>query len=279
MRGEKPYADMLLRVVQLVVLFSLIQAVNTQVWYTGVVDIEYTEGLPEGAGLEVELEVDNQSADGSIHVDGFITFMNWQNSRNDTTIASESEDYDGEEMDFKPLSEVQEEVPIMAKIAFSLAVLLFGLTFFRIKYRAIVGLILSGLIFWIIFSLVILAPLGYVGGMDFGTGSMNDEDGESTVHQTIDGSPSVDFFNGELDYEFTIESYDLGLVNENDLDEVIANPPGKDHRSYLEMDGVAGIHYGQFVVDLVWAWAILFVLAPFSIATFNRVKVDKPLKL
>ena len=137
MRGEKPYADMLLRVVQLVVLFSLIQAVNTQVWYTGVVDIDYTEGLPEGAGLEVELEVDNQSADGSIHVDGFITYMNWQNSRNDTTIASESEDYDGEEMDFKPLSEVQEEVPIMAKIAFSLAVLLFGLTFFRIKYRPI----------------------------------------------------------------------------------------------------------------------------------------------
>ena len=181
MRGEKPYADMLLRVVQLVVLFSLIQAVNTQVWYTGVVDIDYTEGLPEGAGLEVELEVDNQSADGSIHVDGFITYMNWQNSRNDTTIASESEDYDGEEMDFKPLSEVQEEVPIMAKIAFSLAVLLFGLTSFRIKYRAIVGLILSGLVFWIAFSLLILAPLGYVGGMDFGTGSMNNDDGESAV--------------------------------------------------------------------------------------------------
>ena len=279
MRGEKPYADMLLRVVQLVVLFSLIQAVNTQVWYTGVVDIDYTEGLPEGAGLEVELEVDNQSADGSIHVDGFITYMNWQNSRNDTTIASESEDYDGEEMDFKPLSEVQEEVPIMAKIAFSLAVLLFGLTFFRIKYRAIVGLILSGLVFWIAFSLLILAPLGYVGGMDFGTGSMNNDDGESAVHQTMDGSSSIDLINGELDYEFTIQSYDLGLVNENDLDEVIANPPGENHRSYMEMEGLAGIHYGEFVVDLVWARAILFVLAPFSIATFNRVKVDKPQKL
>ena len=115
--------------------------------------------------------------------------------------------------------------------------------------------------------------------MDFGTGSMNNDDGESAVHQTMDGSSSIDLINGELDYEFTIQSYDLGLVNENDLDEVIANPPGENHRSYMEMEGLAGIHYGEFVVDLVWAWAILFVLAPFSIATFNRVKVDKPQKL
>ena len=78
MREGKPYAKLLLHLAQLVVLFSLIQAINTQVWYTGVVDIEYTDGLPEGAGMEVELEVDQKTADGSIHVDGFITFLQWQ---------------------------------------------------------------------------------------------------------------------------------------------------------------------------------------------------------
>jgi hypothetical protein len=96
MREGKPYAKLLLHVAQLVILISLIQAVNTQIWYTGVVDIDYSEGLPEGAGLEIELEVDQQSADGSIHVDGFLTFMQWQNTRNDTTIPTESaEEYDG----------------------------------------------------------------------------------------------------------------------------------------------------------------------------------------
>ena len=56
MREGKPYAKLLLHAVQLVVLFSLIQAVNSQIWYTGVVDVEYTDGLPENSGMEVELE-------------------------------------------------------------------------------------------------------------------------------------------------------------------------------------------------------------------------------
>ena len=136
MREGKPYAKLLLHLAQLVVLFSLIQAVNTQVWYTGVVDIEYTDGLPEGAGMEVELEVDQKTADGSIHIDGFITFMQWQNTRNDTTIPSDEsqENSDFESGDIKPLSELQEEIPIMTKIAFVLGLFLAGLAIFQLKY-------------------------------------------------------------------------------------------------------------------------------------------------
>lgn len=277
MREGKPYAKLLLHLAQLVVLFSLIQAVNTQVWYTGVVDIEYTDGLPEGAGMEVELEVDQKTADGSIHIDGFITFMQWQNSRNDTTIDStDSEDYDRESMDFTPLSEIQEDVPILAKIAFSLGALLFGLTFFQVKYRALIGLVLNGLVFWIMISLIVLAPLGYIGGMDFGAGSFDDDEGESTVHQSTEGSPSIDLLNGELDYVFTTKSYDLGLADKSELDDVVANPPGKEHRTYLEMDGVAGIHYGPFVFEMLWAWLVLFLIAPMGIGFINRVRIDKP---
>ena len=277
MREGKPYAKLLLHLAQFVVLFSLIQAVNTQVWYTGVVDIEYTDGLPAGAGMEVELEVDQKTADGSIHIDGFITFMQWQNSRNDTTIDStDSEDYDRESMDFTPLSEIQEDVPILAKIAFSLGVLLLGLTFFQVKYRALIGLALNGLVIWIMISLIVLAPLGYIGGMDFGAGSFDDDEGESTVHQSTEGSPSIDLLNGELEYVFTTKSYDLGLADKSELDDVIANPPGKEHRTYLEMDGVAGIHYSPFVVEIVWAWFVLFFVAPTGIGFFNRIRIEKP---
>ena len=277
MREGKPYAKLLLHLAQFVVLFSLIQAVNTQVWYTGVVDIEYTDGLPAGAGMEVELEVDQKTADGSIHIDGFITFMQWQNSRNDTTIDStDSEDYDRESMDFTPLSEIQEDVPILAKIAFSLGVLLLGLTFFQVKYRALIGLALNGLVIWIMISLIVLAPLGYIGGMDFGAGSFDDDEGESTVHKSTEGSPSIDLLNGELEYVFTTKSYDLGLADKSELDDVIANPPGKEHRTYLEMDGVAGIHYSPFVVEIVWAWLVLFFVAPSGIGLFNRIRIEKP---
>jgi len=275
MREGKSYAKLLLHVAQLVILISLIQAVNTQIWYTGVVDIDYSEGLPEGAGLEIKLEVDQQSADGSIHIDGFLTYMQWKNTRNDTTIDVESvESYEGG-MDITPLSEVQENVPLYAKIALALGILMLGLTFFEIKNRAILGLILNGLVLWIIISLTILAPIGYFGGMDFGTGTP-ESDGESTVHQSVEGEPKFDLISGELDYNFVIEGYDLGLVNHSELDAVIADPPGEDHRSFIAMDGVAGIHYGSFVVELIWAWLVLFVATPIIIGFTNRVRIDKP---
>lgn len=276
MREGKPHAKLLLHLAQLVILFSLIQAVNSQVWYTGVVEIEYTKGLPDGAGMQVELEVDQDKADGSVHIDGIFTFMQWQNTRNDTTIPSESEEFDRGSLDLKPLSEIQEELPLMANIALALGILLMGLAYFQIKNRAIIGLILNGLVLWIIITLVILAPLGYLGGMDFGTGSYSEDEGESTVHQTAEGRPDINLFHGELDYVFTTKSYDLGLVDQSELDEVIAEPPGEDHESYMEMDGVAGIHYGKFVVELVWSWIILFFFAPITIGFINRVKIEKP---
>lgn len=278
MREGKPYAKLLLHAVQLVVLFSLIQAVNSHIWYTGVVDVEYTDGLPENSGMEVELEVDQDSADVSIHIDGFITFMQWQNTRNDTTIPADNlegkSEFDSSEL--KPLSELQEEIPVMTKIALSLGILLAGLAIFQIKYSWIIGLILSGFVLWICINLVVFAPLGYVGGMDFGTGSFEGDDGKSTVHSTTDSSPVFDLFNGELEVEFTTESYDLGLVDEGELDSVVEKAPGKEHYSFMALDGVAGIHYSPFVVELVWAWVVLFFIAPTLVNLASRVRIDKP---
>lgn len=275
MREGKAYGKLLLHVAQVIILFSLIQAVNTQTWYTGVVDVEYSEGLPKGSGMEVELEVDQESADGSIHIDGFITFMNWQNTRNDTSIPAETAEYGDNQMDLIPLSEVQQDVPMYSKIALALGILLLGLTFFEIKNRAIIGLILNGLVFWILVSLIVLAPLGYIVGMTFVTGSI-DDDGESTVHRSIEGSSSIDIFDGDFDYNFEIKEYDLGLVNQNDLEEVIAESPGEEHRSFIEMDGQAGIHYGAFVFELFWAWLLLFVASPVVFGLVNRVSIEKP---
>ena len=238
-------------------------------------DVEYSEGLPKGSGMEVELEVDQESADGSIHIDGFITFMNWQNTRNDTSIPADTAEDDDNQMDLIPLTEVQQNVPMYSKIALSLGILLFGLTFFEIKNRAIIGLILNGLVFWILVSLIVLAPLGYIGGMEFGTGSI-DDDGESTVHRSMEGSSSFDIFDGDFDYNFEIKEYDLGLVNQNDLEEVIADSPGEEHRSFIEMDGQAGIHYGAFVFELFWAWLLLFVASPVVFGLVNRVSIEKP---
>ena len=131
------------------------------------------------------------------------------------------------------------------------------------------------MVLWILISLIILAPIGYVGGLDLGTG-IDDDDSESTVHQKTDGSTSIDWIRGDLDYNFEIKEYDLGLVDNSELQDVIANPPGEDHSSFIEMDGVAGIHYGSFVFELFWAWVLLFVASPLAIRLANRVSIEKP---
>ena len=278
MGEKKPVAKLLLHIVQLVILLSLIQAVNTQTWYTGVVDLEYTEGLPKEAGLEVELEVDQKSSDGSIHVDGFLTWLNWQNARNDTSIPSESVEKEEDSWDATPLSEVQENVPMLTNAAAALAFILLVLTYFEIKNRFLIGLILNGLVLWIIISLAILAPLGYFGGMDFGTGSQ-EEKRETSVHQDMKLDSGIDIFSGGINLEFESEGYDLGLVDESELDAVIANAPGEDHRSFYAIDGNAGIQLGTFIIQLAWAWLVLFFTAPILIGFTNLVRTEKPQRL
>ena len=90
----------------------------------------------------------------------------------------------------------------------------------------------------------------------FGTGNIESDERETTVHGSTDSELVFDLLDGELEVEFTTESYDLGLVDESELDSVIGFF-GKNHESYMEMDGVAGIHYSPFVVELVWAWMVL----------------------
>ena len=112
--------------------------------------------------------------------------------------------------------------------------------------------------------------------MEFGTGSFEGDNRESTVHSKTDSSPAFDIFNGELELEFTTESYDLGLVDESELESVVDKAPGKDHGSFMALDGVAGIHYSPFVVELVWAWLVLFFLAPNVVNVVSRVRIEKP---
>ena len=92
MREGRPYGKLFLHGLQFAVLLLLVQAVNNQIWYTAVADVEYTEGLPERAGMEIELEVDQDSADAHIEFTGFFSWVQWQNDRNDTTIPSDYED-------------------------------------------------------------------------------------------------------------------------------------------------------------------------------------------
>ena len=256
-----------LHIVQVLVLFSLLGVIANQMWYSANLDTEYTVGKPAGAGIEIDLVVDQDSADGKIHINGFFTWLNWQNARNDNSIAGETY---SSEVELTPLSELQQSIPVMVKIAAALSILLFVLNMYQLKNRWLIGLILNGLVFWILISLIILAPLGYIGDFDFEKSSNR----QTMVHQSTEYSYDLKYGSVELDFKTT--GFDLGLVNYSELDEIIANPPGIDHPSYIEMEGKMVVAQGKFVSQLTVFWMIFFLLAPLGLSVAERAQIECP---
>ena len=279
MAEDKNYPRMVLYLIQLFFLVLLLNAVESQTWYSGNLDLDYTEGLPAGTSMDIELSVDKESSDGKLEIGGFLTFMNWQTTRNDTTIPSEDVQADTE-FEVKPLSEIQQMLPVLVKITISITIVLVILSYFHVNYRSILGIVNSSLALYILFTILILAPIGYLGDIDFTTGMVGQDEGESTVHQSFDGSPEIKIGeNLELNYVFTIDGYDLGLVNTSQLTEVIENEPEENHRSYFKIEGKTGITYSAFVTEYLWVCVLVFISTPFFMTFRDWTKISKPKSL
>ena len=279
MAEDKNYPRMVLYLIQLFCLVLLLNAVESQTWYSGNLDLDYTEGLPAGTSMDIELSVDKESSDGKLEIGGFLTFMNWQTTRNDTTIPSEDVQADTE-FEVKPLSEIQQMLPVLVKITISITMVLVILSYFHVNYRSILGIVNSSLALYILFTILILAPIGYLGDIDFTTGMVGQDEGESTVHQSFDGSPEIKLGeNLELNYVFTIDGYDLGLVNTSQLTDVIENEPGEEHRSYFKIEGQTGISYSKFVTEYLWVCVLIFFSAPLFMTFRDWTKISKPKSL
>jgi len=97
---------------------------------------------------------------------------------------------------------------------------------------------------------------------------------ESNVHSvsTFDYS----FNDTSINLFFTTSSYDLGLVNESNLTEVIETPPGEDHPSFIKMEGKVSLTIGKFISDLFYMWIALFVLIPTVLNLSKWLRIDKP---
>ncbi|MEL0100349.1 MAG: hypothetical protein VW862_01445 [Euryarchaeota archaeon] len=279
MADEKNYPRMVLYFIQLACFVLLLNAVDSQNWYSGNLELDYTEGVPTGTSMDIQLDVDKDSADGNLKIDGFFSYLDWQSTRNDTTIPSD-EFNEKSEFDVKPLSDIQEDLPLMIKIAISMSSILIILSFFKVNHRSILGIVNSSLAFYILLTMVILAPIGYLGDFDFTSGMATEDKGESTVHQSFQGTPEIKIGeNLELNYIFTVDGYDLGLVNTSQLETVIESEPSSDHPSYFKIEGKAGMRYSTFVTEYLWACMMIFFATPIFMSFREWTKVSKPLAL
>jgi len=268
-----------LHVAQLVVIIALIVSTQNNQWTNINADFEYVEGVPAGVGMEANVNISEEKTTNQIHLKGFFTLRKWNDIRNDTTIES-NESVQEEESDFKmyefsTLEEVREEVSILNYLTISLLSILFILHLFDIRYRSLLGIVITLLVFWIFISLAVRAPLGYIASADFES-DVNEErnEKESNVHSvsTFDYS----FNDTSINLFFTTSSYDLGLVNESNLTEVIETPPGEDHPSFIKMEGKVSLTIGKFISDLFYMWIALFVLIPTVLNLSKWLRIDKP---
>lgn len=94
------------------------------------------------------------------------------------------------------------------------------------------------------------------------------------VHQSTEYSYDLKYGSVELDFKTT--GFDLGLVNYSELDEIISNPPGIDHPSYIEMEGKMVVAQGKFVSQLTVFWMIFFLLAPLGLSLAERAQIECP---
>jgi hypothetical protein len=278
MGGTQSKGRWLLHLFQFVILASLVGAIQDNPWFIAGIESDWTEGRPKGASAAIELEVDSGVPHGTINIDGYFTFIAWQNERNDTTIPS-SENYSEQtySLDVATLEEVQNEVSFLSQFIVLLSVILLGMMFFGLEKKAWLGTIISLLVLWIFISIAFRAPLGYLSEFDgLGEGATY-EDGESSVHPTF--VTTTAFSPDEVNMSFVSGSYDLGLVDSSELDSVISEPPGTDHPSYIQMEGSMYFQWGQFVVELGYAWLILFAFVPAIMRISEWASIEKPLHL
>lgn len=271
-------ARTVLHIAQLVVIIALIGSTQNNQWTNIHADFEYVEGVPTGVGMEANVNISEEKTTNHIHMKGFFSLVKWNNIRNDTTIESEEpiqEENDFETYEFATIEEVREEISTLNYLTISLLSILFILHLFDVRFRSILGIVISLLVFWLFISLAFRAPLGYVASADFESNVPNsDTREESSVHSisTFDYS----FNDTSINLFFTSSYYDLGLVNETNLTEVIEAPPGEDHPSFIIMEGQVGLTIAQFISDLFYMWIALFVIIPIALNASKWLRIDKP---
>ena len=272
-------ARTVLHVAQLVVIIALIGSTQNNQWTNIHADFEYVEGVPTGVGMEANVNISEEKTTNQIHMKGIFSLIKWNNIRNDTVIESnesfQEEESDFEMYEFSTIEEVRDEVSTLNDLIISLLSILFILHLFDVRFRSILGIVVSLLVFWLFISLAFRAPLGYVASADFESSVPNSEAREeSSVHSVSSFDYSLN--DTSINLFFTSSSYDLGLVNESNLTEVIETPPGEDHPSFIKMEGQVGLTIAKFISDLFYMWIALFVIIPITLNVSKWLRIDKP---
>ena len=211
---------------------------------------KYTEGIEREPSIVIEYSIDSSQESISVSLENATPLLQYWRNR-DTITDSDTTTVQQQDSDSKSsVSNEKSSSLNTVRIVIALIIFVFGLCMFEAVRNS--SKIWSKVSFaaWVILGLSILIQVPMSAISDFG---LNDEGESSTggfdsanndevsvnqfAHYSSNSGMGVDFFS--LNFDYSSQGYDLGLLAEEDRQQVIDNPPkvGEEgYESYIKFD-------------------------------------------
>ena len=258
------------------VIAVLFVFLSTGLWTSAWFEIDgrgtYTEGIEREPSIVIEYSIDSSQESISVSLENATPLLQYWRNRDtitdSNTATNQQQDSDSE----SSASDEKYSSLDTVRIVVGLIIIVFGLCMFEAVRNS--SKIWSKVSFaaWVILGLSILIQVPMSAISDFG---LNDEGESSTggfdsanndevsvnqfAHYSSNSGLGVEFFS--LNFDYSSQGYDLGLLAEEDRQQVIDNPPevGEDgYESYIKFDAEMNAGPGPVIYWWLGLGALVF---------------------
>ena len=233
-----------------VLFVFLSMGVWTSAWFEIHGKGTYTEGIEREPSIVIEYSIDSSQESISLSLENATPLLQYWRNR-ETIANTDTTDQQQQENDSENTESDEKSSSLeIVRIVVAMIIIIFGLCLFEAVRKSSWFWSKVSYVAWFILGLSILIQVPMSAISDFGL----NEDGESSTggfdsanndevsvnqfaHYSSDSGIGIEFFS--INFEYTSQGYDLGLLAEEDRQLVIQTPPNvgeEGYESYIKFD-------------------------------------------
>ena len=233
-----------------VLFVFLSMGVWTSAWFEIHGKGTYTEGIEREPSIVIEYSIDSSQESISLSLENATPLLQYWRNR-ETIANTDTTDQQQQENDSENTESDEKSSSLeIVRIVVAMIIIIFGLCLFEAVRKSSWFWSKVSYVAWFILGLSILIQVPMSAISDFGL----NEDGESSTggfdsanndevsvnqfaHYSSDSGIGIEFFS--INFEYTSQGYDLGLLDEEDRELVIQTPPNvgeEGYESYIKFD-------------------------------------------
>ena len=227
---------------------------------------EFTSGKPERSELIVEIEVDSEETTQDIRIEKATPFVLWMLVRDSVGEENNVENSSTTEVNAEPESDSSSMETMQSLLgalvsAFGFAAIL-SVFQIRIRMRWIFAIWGLGLILFLCLPVAWMGDMG--DSLDSGLpAEQGPEEDEAFVH--INSETHFQIVLIGLEFHFSGDGWDLGMVDEEERAATIEQPPSdEEHDAHIAWDGELSLRYGNALNLWLVVGLLLFVVITFE---------------